>query len=151
MAFISLFHKNFKKGYIYKNVNIITLIIDDFIVLFNFRILKSKGYFRPFTYFLNVDLMVILLKTAVKIILRIMRSKSLKRKLSPLYKLLGVEYNINKFRFRLANAAETAFFTGFRPGFPSGSVLWGSMRKSLIKTVIHVGFIRLRCSCFLFF
>ena len=33
MAFISLFHKNFKKGYIYKNVNIITLIIDDFIVL----------------------------------------------------------------------------------------------------------------------
>lgn len=49
MAFISLFHKNFKKGYIYKNVNIITLIIDDFIVLFNFRILKSKGYFRPFT------------------------------------------------------------------------------------------------------
>ena len=49
MAFISLFHKNLKKGYIHKNVNIITLIIDDFIVLFNFRILKSKGYFRPFT------------------------------------------------------------------------------------------------------
>ena len=53
MAFISLFHKNFKKGYIYKNVNIITLIIDDFIVLFNFRILKSKGYFRPFTKYLD--------------------------------------------------------------------------------------------------
>ena len=52
MAFISLFHKNLKKGYIHKNVNIITLIIDDFIVLFNFRILKSKGYFRPFTNFL---------------------------------------------------------------------------------------------------
>ena len=51
MAFISLFHKNLKKGYIHKNVNIITLIIDDFIVLFNFRILKSKGYFRPFTNF----------------------------------------------------------------------------------------------------
>ena len=49
MAFISLFHRNLKKGYIHKNVNIITLIIDDFIVLFNFRILKSKGYFRPFT------------------------------------------------------------------------------------------------------
>ena len=53
MAFISLFHKNLKKGYIHKNVNIITLIIDDFIVLFNFRILKSKGYFRPFTKFSN--------------------------------------------------------------------------------------------------
>ena len=51
MAFISLFHRNLKKGYIHKNVNIITLIIDDFIVLFNFRILKSKGYFRPFTYY----------------------------------------------------------------------------------------------------
>ena len=49
MAFIFLFHRNLKKGYIHKNVNIITLIIDDFIVLFNFRILKSKGYFRPFT------------------------------------------------------------------------------------------------------
>jgi len=52
MAFISLFHRNLKKGYIHKNMNIITLIIDDFIVLFNFRILKSKGYFRPFTKFL---------------------------------------------------------------------------------------------------
>lgn len=52
MAFISLFHRNLKKGYIHKNVNIITLIIDDFIVLFNFRILKSKGYFRPFTKFI---------------------------------------------------------------------------------------------------
>ncbi len=55
MAFISLFHRNLKKGYIHKNVNIITLIIDDFIVLFNFRILKSKGYFRPFTKFIFGD------------------------------------------------------------------------------------------------
>ena len=67
MAFISLFHRNLKKGYIHKNVNIITLIIDDFIVLFNFRILKSKGYFRPFTDFLNkiTDITKLPVKSAV--------------------------------------------------------------------------------------